>query len=228
MALDLLAVKVMDLLHLEKKVVIIPVPDLPRFAEKLPFGGSISNTWGLVHGSGVQAAQLIIAEGLLRPADWTYHSNPSQCHMPTFGAFGLGRQLSRDSKDIDSWALKEIFNAALKQGKGQQEILTGAIFKGSRGHTAVKAGGNENTQYLVAHKGAVSTSEKYLLVHSAHTTTRFVTAAWNSWGAYPESCSVHRSPSGTTHADDTHDHTSRSRPELSYETYDDDQPDYSA
>ena len=76
MALDLLKIKVMELPHVEKKVVIILVPDLPRFAEKPPFGGSVANTWGFVHGSGVKAAQLIIAEGQLRPADWTYHSNP--------------------------------------------------------------------------------------------------------------------------------------------------------
>ena len=84
----------------------LDLPQGPRFIEKPPFGCSVANTWGLVHGSGVKATQLIIAEGQIRPADWTYHSNPYRCHMPTFGAFGLGRQLSRDCTEIETWALQ--------------------------------------------------------------------------------------------------------------------------
>ena len=121
------------------------------------------STWGLVHGSGVNAAQLIIAEGELRPADWTFHKNPRRSQMPTFGIFVLGRQLARDSTQIDDWALTDILNAPLKKGKGQQDILTGAVYKGSSEHTAVKAGGNEACQLLVASKGAVTTSEKYII-----------------------------------------------------------------
>ena len=138
--------------------------------------------------------------------------------MPTFGVFGLGRQLSRDSTDIETWALKEIFNTALKKGKGQQEILTGAIFKGSRDHTALKAGGTESAQYLVAQKGVVTTSEKYLVVHSAHTTIKFVAGAWNALGTYPETGSAHRSPS---RAED-------SRQDPTYVIYDPFQPEYSS
>ena len=67
MAVDFLKIKikVMELPSVEMKVLIVPVPDLPRFKEKPPFGGRVANAWGLVHGSVVKAAQLIIAEGQL-------------------------------------------------------------------------------------------------------------------------------------------------------------------
>ena len=226
MTLDFLKIKVMELPSVEQKVLIVPVPDLPRFKEKPPFGGKVANTWGLIHGSGVKAAQLIIAEGQLRPADWTYHSNPHRCDMPTFGAFGLGRQLSRDSTDIDIWALKELLSAALKKGKGQQAILTGATYKGSHEHIALKAGGNESAQLLVASKGAVTTSEKYLITHSAHTTIKFVAAAWKNLGEYPDHNRSKRSPSRTSQPEDSNDQSSRIRRLTDFQTYDDEKPDW--
>ena len=64
--------------------------------------------------------------------------------------------------------------------------MTGAIYKGNCEHTALKAGGTEDAQLTVASKGAVTTSEKYFVAHSAHTTIKFVSAAWKSLGAYPD------------------------------------------
>ena len=98
--LDFVKIKVLDLPQVKKHVLIVLVPDLPRFAPKEPFGGHATCTWGLIHGSGVKAAQLIIAEGQLRSADWVFHRNPKRCQMPTFGVFGLGRQLGRDATHI--------------------------------------------------------------------------------------------------------------------------------
>ena len=82
----------------------------------------------------------------------------------------------------------------MKKGKGQQDILTGAIYKGATEHTALKAGGTEDAQLTVASKGAVTTSEKYFVAHARHATVKFVSAAWQylepySDGGYPEDAS---------------------------------------
>ena len=100
-----------------------------------------------------------------------------------------------------NWALTEILNSALKKGKGQQDILAGAVYRGSCEHVVMKAGGNEACQLLVASTGAVTSPEKYLITHAAHTTIQFVAAAWNTLGAYPDDSSKKRSPSETSNTD---------------------------
>ena len=55
-----------------------------------------------------------------------------------------------------------------KKGKGQQEITVGAMYRGSRDHLALKAGGNEKGQLNVIEKGIVTTPEKYTIAHSNH------------------------------------------------------------
>ena len=211
--------KVLDAHSVCKKVLIAPLPNLERFEEKPAFKGSASNTWGMLHGSGILAAQLIVAEGQLRPADWEidphhYH----KCSLPSFGAFGIGRQISRDSQQIADYCLEELFNAALKKGKGQQEILTGAIFKGAIEHTALKGGGTEDAQMTVAAKGAVTTSEKYFVAHAKHTTVKFISSAWPYLEPY-----ANTEPTGTALEDG---HSSGSYP-ANYNQYDDVRPDYS-
>ena len=122
--------------------------------------------------------------------------------MPTFGAFGTGPEIGRDDNHIPEWALVSMLDSALKKGKGQQDILTGAVFKGACEHIAMKAGGNEACQLLVAEKGAVTvtSSEKYLITHSAHTSVKFIAAAWDLLKAYPVPPSSHRSTSDTSRA----------------------------
>ena len=48
-------------------------------------------------------------------------------------------------------------------------MLVGGSYKGADEHAAMKAGGSETCLLLVAEKGVVTTSEKYVIVHSAHT-----------------------------------------------------------
>ena len=215
--LDLDELKVLEASSVNKRVLIAPLPHLQRFEEKPPFKGAASNTWGMVHGSGILAAQLIVAEGQLRPADWEYVSDLSKCSLPSFGVFGMGRQIARDAQTIDDYHLSELFNAALKKGKGQQEILTGAIYKGATDHTALKAGGTEDAQMTVASKGAVTTNEKYFVAHAKHTTVKFISAAWQYLEPYSE-----RGPSSTTREDAySNDHHGSY-----YNKYDDQDADY--
>ena len=184
--LNLDELKVLEASSVNKRVLIAPLPQLERFEEKPPFRGAATNTWGFLHGSGTLAAQLIVAEGQLRPADWEYSSDLSKSNIPSFGVFGIGRQIARDAQTIDDYHLSELYNAALKKGKGQQEILTGAIYKGATEHTALKAGGTEDAQLTVASKGAVTTSEKYFVAHARHATVKFVSAAWQYLEPYSD------------------------------------------
>ena len=83
--------------------------------------------------------------------------------MPTFGAFYLGREVANSDKNIPDWAARELLDAIQKKGKGQQDIVIGAMYRGAHNHTAYKAGGNEMAQIAVADKGIVTTSEKHTI-----------------------------------------------------------------
>ena len=50
-------------------------------------------------------------------------------------------------------------DSAQKRGKGQQEVLLGALYRGAEAHISYKAGGNETAQISVAEKGIATTSE---------------------------------------------------------------------
>ena len=107
----------------------------------------------------------------IRPANWSYHKHLQRCEMPTFGAFFLGREVSNSDKTIPEWVAKELLDTIQKKGKGQQDVVIGAMYRGEYVHTAYKAGGNEMAQLGVADKGIVTTSEKYTIAHSNRPTT---------------------------------------------------------
>ena len=65
-----------------------------------------------------------------------------------------------------------------KKGKGQQEVTVGAMYRGSRDHLALKAGGNEKGHLNVAEKGLVTTPEKYMIAHSNHVGLKFIALKW--------------------------------------------------
>ena len=122
---------------------IMPLPDTSHFQMPPPFGKHRNYTWALIHGTSLTTSQHILLEGKIRPANWTYHQNHQRCELPTFGAFFLGRHVANSDSTIPPWAEKELLDSAGKKGKGQQEIIIGAMYHGSFEHTAYKAGGNE-------------------------------------------------------------------------------------
>ena len=67
-----------------------------------------------------------------------------------------------------------------KKGKGQQDVVIGAMYRGARQHTAFKAGGNEMAQLSVADKGIATTSEKYTIAHSNHVGLKFIALKWQN------------------------------------------------
>ena len=158
---------------------VMPLPEMSRFQMPPPFGGQTLVTWALGHGTTLSTAQLILMEGKIRPANWAYHKNPQRCHMPTFGAFYIGRQIANADKNFPSWAEQELLDSMEKKGKGQQEITIGAIYRGSVEHLSLRGGGNEKCQLNVAKKGIVTTSEKYTIAHSYHVGLKFIAIKWS-------------------------------------------------
>ena len=120
----------------------------------------------------------ILLEGKIRPANWSFHRNPQRCHLPTFGAFFIGREVSNANQIFPSWAERDLLDSMEKKGKGQQEVIVGAMYRGSEEHLALKAGGNEKAQIGVADKGIVNTSEKYTIAHSNHVGLKFIALKW--------------------------------------------------
>ena len=159
---------------------IFPLPDSSHFQMPPPFQKHQNHTWALLHGTTLRTSQLIILEGKIRPANWSYHKTLQRCDMPTFGAFYLGREVSNSDKNFPDWAAKELMDTIQKKGKGQQDVVIGAMYRGASAHTAFKAGGNEMAQLSVAEKGVATTSEKYTIAHSNHVGLKFIALKWQN------------------------------------------------
>ena len=97
---DLSTCYVRELPHTNMLALIMPLPEISRFSMPPPFDNQHNHTWALCHGTTVKTAQLILLEGKIRLANWSHHKNPQKCHLPTFGAFFLGREISNADKTI--------------------------------------------------------------------------------------------------------------------------------
>ena len=157
---DLSTCHVRELPNTNMLALVMPLPDISRFQMPPPFGNQHNHTWALCHGTTIHTSQQILLEGKIRPANWSYHKNSQRCHLPTFGAFFIGREVSNTDRTIPSWAERDLLDSMEKKGKGQQEVTVGAMYRGSEEHIAFKAGGNEKAQLGVGDKGIVNTSEK--------------------------------------------------------------------
>ena len=175
---DLSTCYVRELPHTNMLALIMPLPDISRFSMPPPFGNQHNHTWALCHGTTIKTAQLILLEGKIRPANWSYHRNPQRCHLPTFGAFYLGREISNADKTFPSWAETALLDSMEKKGKGQQDVTVGAMYRGAHDHTAFRAGGNEKAQIQVGKKGVANTSEKCTVAHSNHVGLHFIALKW--------------------------------------------------
>ena len=158
---------------------ILPLPDSSQFQMLPPFKNHQNHTWALLHGTTIGTSQAILLEGKIRPPNWSYNKNHARCDMPTFGAFYLGREVSNHDTFPD-WAAKELMDTIKKNGKGQQDIIVGAMYRRACQHTAFKAGGNEMAQLSVAERGVATTSEKYTIAHSKHAGLKFVALKWQN------------------------------------------------
>ena len=79
---DLSTCYVRELPHTNMLALIMPLPDISRFSMPPPFDNQHNHTWALCHGTTIKTAQLILLEGKIRPANWSYHKNPQKCHLP--------------------------------------------------------------------------------------------------------------------------------------------------
>ena len=171
--LDLEKPYIIDLPSTNMLALILPLPESSHFQMPPLFKNHQNHTWALLHGTTIGTSQAILLEGKIRPANWSYNKDYTRCDMPTFGAFYLGREVA-NSDTFPDWAAKELMDTIQKKGKGQQDIIVGAMYRGACQHTAFKAGGNEMAQLSVAEKGMATTSEKYTIAHSNHVGLKFV------------------------------------------------------
>ena len=86
--------------------------------------------------------------------------------------------MANSDSTVPPWAQKELLCFADKKGKGQQDIIIGAMYHGAYEHIAFHAGGNEKAQLRIADLGVVTTSEKYTIANSHHVGLKFVPMKW--------------------------------------------------
>ena len=197
---DLSTCYTMDLHSANMIALIMPLPDTSKFQMPPPFGNSKNFTWALLHGTTVSGAQQILLEGKIRPANWTYNKDPKRCDLPSFGAFFLGRQVANNDLTIPPWAQQELLCSADKRGKGQQEVIIGAMYHGYE-HQAFQAGGNEKAMLRVADIGVVTTSERYTIANSHNVGLKFVAMKWENLTVRPNQI-VRKPDRGASSEDD--------------------------
>ncbi|XP_044170823.1 uncharacterized protein LOC122955037 [Acropora millepora] len=66
---------------------VMPLPSISRFSMPTPFGNQHSHTWALCHGTTFSSAQLILLEGKIRPANWTYPQKSTE--VPPSNLWGI-------------------------------------------------------------------------------------------------------------------------------------------
>ena len=101
---------ILDLPSANMLALIFPLPESSHYQMPPPFHKHHNHTWALLHGMTLPTSQLILLEGKIRPANWSYHKNLQRCDMPTFVAFYLGREVSNSDKTFPDWAAKELLD----------------------------------------------------------------------------------------------------------------------
>lgn len=84
-----MSVIVRELPHTNMLALIMPLPEISRFSMPPPFGQQHNYTWALCHGTTIKTAQLILLEGKIRPANWSYHKSAT---YPPLGHFTLAEK----------------------------------------------------------------------------------------------------------------------------------------
>ena len=115
---DLRQAHIRELPSTNMLAIIFPLPDSSHFQMPPPFRKRQNHTWALLHGTTLRTSQLILLEGKIRPANWSYHKNLQRCDVPTFGAFYLGREVPNSDKTIPDCAERELLDTIQKKGKG--------------------------------------------------------------------------------------------------------------
>jgi hypothetical protein len=184
-SVDLILAQVVHLPTTRKGALIIAVPELKKFALPGPFGGKTSHTRALIHGTSVTAAQCILLEGFIRPADWTYNQDLKHSQFPKFRAYALGTEVARSDTSLPLYAALDLMDRASKKGKGQLPVLIGALYRSKHAHLSLNAGGIDLAQLKIPSVGVVTTSEKHTLTHSRNTGVCFFAVTWDQLPGVP-------------------------------------------
>ena len=100
--------------------------------------------YSFAHGTSFGSLPYIMAEGMIRPQNWTV--------LPSLGFFGIAC-MGWLEHDKDSEVLKQLLNNALSIGKGQQDALVLGQVRAIDKHVVLSAGGNQRLQVATRKAG---------------------------------------------------------------------------
>eukprot|EP00435_Cladocopium_sp_Y103_P034818 s1881_g9.t1 len=69
-----------------QRAMVVRLSHIKRFKEKPAFLHQVDYSYAMIHGTNLIGAKYCLAEGLVRPADWSYDEQLSKCEQPTDGA----------------------------------------------------------------------------------------------------------------------------------------------
>eukprot|EP00435_Cladocopium_sp_Y103_P039036 s211_g10.t1 len=123
---------------------------IKRFSPKAPFGNSPNFSFAMVHGTTIMSAKMALAEGLVRPADWTYKEPLKHCELPSCGCDSIGAEMQSREPQIPERLLRDLLDRASKRGKGQLEVLLMVVYCGCGPNLKLLARGNDMVQTRAA------------------------------------------------------------------------------
>lgn len=129
--IDISKAQVLDLRTTNMMALVFPLSEISRFTMPEPFKGKRFTTLALIHGTPAEGAQNILLEGFVRPANWVYDPDHCKCDIPTFGGYYLGLEIGREDS-IPEWAAPDLMYRSQERGKGQQQVLIGALYRGAK------------------------------------------------------------------------------------------------
>eukprot|EP00435_Cladocopium_sp_Y103_P043222 s2481_g12.t1 len=100
---------------------VVRLSHIDRFKEKPAFLNEANYSYAMIHGTNLIGAKYCLAEGIVRPADWSYCEYLAKCEQPTYGCFALGSCVTSRESEIPNWHLVDLLDRATTKGKGQQE-----------------------------------------------------------------------------------------------------------
>ena len=109
---------------------VFPLPEISRFDMPPPFKGVQHHTMGLDPWNPHPSSMQHLAGRVHSPGQLDLQQKSSKSDVPTFGAFYLGREITQTDHFPDC-ASKELMDNAQKRGKGQKDVLIGALYRGA-------------------------------------------------------------------------------------------------
>ena len=130
------------------------------------------------HGTSFGSLPYIMAEGMIRPQNWT--------ELPSLGFFGIAC-MGWLENEKDSEVLKQLLNNALSIGKGQQDALVLGQVRAIDKHVVLSAGGNQRLQVASRKAGLARGPDAWCMrADVAHIVIEISLSRWACFPLLPE------------------------------------------